>query len=239
MGHKVNPRSFRLGIIKTWNSKWFGRGRAYAKNLREDVRIRKYIEQKFKEGGVTAIEIERSPDSVNVIIQTAKPGVVIGRGGAGVDQVKKDIEGKILKNKKSNLQINIKEVDKPMLQARIIAQNIAQDLEKRIPFRRSVKRMVDQVMKAGAQGVKIMCSGRLNGAEIARTEIQVDGKVPLHTLRADIDYSPAVARTTYGAVGVKVWVYRGEIFDKKNKSTQQQSEIKDIAGQIVSKKRTK
>ncbi len=220
MGHKVNPKIFRIGLSEDWDSCWFESGQKYVEYLEQDTKIRQYLTKKLKDGGVKKVEIERSPDNLNVIIYSSKPGIIIGRNGAGVEELKKYIQKKIIKDKflpnsnkrKTSLQINIKEVSKPQLSAQIIAQNIALELEKRVPYRRAMKRNMESVMKAGAQGVKVIASGRLDGVEIARQETLSKGKIPLHTLRADIDYGVAVARTTYGAVGVKVWIYKGEKF---------------------------
>lgn len=222
MGHKVNPKAFRIGLSEDWNSRWFKRGDDFVKALEQDNRIRRFLKKKLKDGGVENVEIERSPESINITISSSKPGIIIGRGGAGIEEIKKHIDKKIIALKggwkdKLKININIKEVATPQLSAQIVATNIALELEKRIPYRRAMKRNMDGVMKAGAQGVKIICSGRLNGAEIARSEKLISGKIPLHTLRADIDYGFTEANTTYGVIGVKVWIYKGEVFgNKKN-----------------------
>ena len=218
MGRKVNPKIFRIGIIYQANSKWFAQ-KYYSVLLREDVQIRDFLRKKLKEGGVAKIEIERSAGKLTVIIYTSRPGVIIGRGGGGIEELKKQLKQKYLGSKKVDLNINIQEVDRPDLNAELILQGLIAQIEKRIPFRRVMKRGIEQVIQAGAQGVKIIMAGRLNGVEIARTETLSQGKVPLHTLRADIDYSRGTARTTYGAVGIKVWVYRGQIFKKQKKQT--------------------
>lgn len=214
MGHKVNPKIFRIKNIHTWNSKWFA-GRALASQLKEDVTIRRFVEKKLKEASVDRVTIDRSADSIDVTVHTARPGVIIGKGGAGIDDLKRHIAIKILKYKKIKINLNIKEVNRPNLSARIIAQNVAIDLEKRMPFRRVMKKYIESAMKAGAEGVKISVSGRLGGAEIARREKLVVGRMPLHTIRADIDYARLAAATTYGAIGVKVWVCKGEVFKPK------------------------
>ncbi len=216
MGHKVNPKIFRIGISRTWNSKWFSR-RHYIKHLRQDVVIRKYIETKLKEASLDQVIIDRSNEKIEINIYSARPGIIIGKGGSGIETLKKYIQTNILKNKKIKLDINIKEVAQPNLSAHIVAQNVALDLEKRMPYRRIMKKHIDQVLKAGAKGVKIICAGRLGGVEIARTEMLAEGKIPLHTIRADIDYSRLVAHTTYGVIGVKVWIYKGEYFAKSKK----------------------
>jgi small subunit ribosomal protein S3 len=221
MGHKVNPKIFRVQGSTNWNSKWFALGRDYAKKTEEDVKLRRYIMKKLAEGGVDNIEVERSREKVKITIFSAKPGFIIGKGGAGVEEIKNYIVKKILKNKDLQVEIGIKEVKNPQLSALIVARNIAMEMEKRIPFRRAMKKSIEAVMKAGGQGVKIICGGRLDGAEIARREMLSQGKMPLHTLRSEIDYARTTAQTTYGVIGIKVWIYKGEYFakaeEKKNK----------------------
>lgn len=209
MGQKVHPKIFRIGTIYSWKSRWFA-NRDYQELLRADIKLRRWLKKKLRGAAVAGIDIERSASSLTVNIQTAKPGLVIGRGGAQVEELKKEIKRQFLKPK-DNLQLNIQEVTNPMLSAEIVVENMILELEKRLPFRRVMKQAIDQVMKAGALGVKVEVGGRLNGAEIARTEKLIVGKVPLHTLRADIDYARGAARTTYGVIGVKVWINRGEI----------------------------
>lgn len=216
MGRKVNPRIFRIGIINESSSKWFAQ-KNYSVFLKEDVQIRDFIRKKLREAGIARIEIERSSGTITIIIQTSRPGVVIGRGGAGIEDLKKIIKQKFLGSQKVSLNINILEVDKPDIVAELILQGLITQIEKRLPFRRVMKRGIEQAMNAGAEGVKVVMSGRLNGAEIARTETLSEGKVPLHTLRADVDYSRGTARTTYGAIGIKVWIYRGEVFEKETR----------------------
>lgn len=215
MGQKVHPTAFRIGVIRGWKSKWFTR-KDYAVYLEQDVRIRKHLQKKLKDAGVSMIHVERSASGIIINLFTSKPGIVIGRGGAGAEELKKEIQKKFL-DKNTKVTLNIHEVQKPLLDAQLVAQGIMEQLEKRIPFRRAVKRSLEQVMQAGAKGVKVIVKGRLNGAEIARSEKFAEGSVPLHTLRADIDYARGAAHTTYGTVGVKVWIYRGEIFDKDQK----------------------
>ncbi|MDZ7798060.1 MAG: 30S ribosomal protein S3 [Patescibacteria group bacterium] len=217
MGRKVNPKIFRLGTTQSWKSKWFSR-KNYSKYLKQDTKIRKFLRNKLKGASVAKIGIERSANNITINIHTSKPGLVIGRGGAGADQLKKEVKNKVLKNPKGSLKVNITEVSQPNLNAEIVCQSVIEQIEKRIPFRRVMKRTLDNVMKAGAKGVKITVSGRLNGAEIARTEKLAKGQIPLHTLRADVDYSRGNAATTYGSIGVRVWIYKGEVFedDKKN-----------------------
>jgi len=214
MGQKVNPKIFRIGETNQWNSKWFS-SRDYVKFLQQDTLIREFLKKELKEAAVSRIEIERSATNITVIIHSAKPGVIIGRGGQGVEDLKKKIASKFL-DKKVTLNINIQEVADPSLSAELVAQSIVADLEKRIPYRRAIKQAVSRVEKTSAKGVKVMVAGRLNGAEIARTEMSSFGSLPLHTLRADIDYAFTIARTTYGVIGVKVWIYKGEKFKKDN-----------------------
>lgn len=216
MGKKINPKVFRLTTTKTWTSKWFADGKQYIKNLEQDVRVKRFLLKKLREAGVDRVEMERSAEKVTIGVYTAKPGVIIGRGGTGVEDLKKLIHGKFLFSyKPGNINLNIFEVDRPNLSAMILVQSMAIDIEKRMPFRRVMKQTMNKVERAGALGVKIIISGRLNGAEIARSEMLTSGKVPLHTLRADIDYARGVASTTYGAIGLKVWIYKGDKFERE------------------------
>ncbi len=216
MGQKVNPRIFRTGVITSWSAKWYAED-DYAKFLEEDIKIRKFLKKKLRDAALGGVEIMRSPGKLEIKIHSAKPGLIIGKGGSKVDELKKEIIRKFLFDKKTNVEISINEVDRPNLSAEIMVQNIANEIEKRVPYRRVMKRAIDAVRKAGAQGVKIQVSGRLNGAEIARTETLSEGKIPLHTLRANIDYSRGAAITTYGTIGIKVWIYKGEVFDGDKK----------------------
>lgn len=211
MGQKVNPIGLRLGVIRTWDSRWFARGPQYAENLHEDIRLRKYIKKKLKHAGIAKIEMERAAKKLKVIISTARPGVVIGKKGAGIDGLKADIQR--LTN--SEVFVNIQEIRKPDLDAQLIAESIALQLEKRISWRRALKKAMSSAIRSGVRGIKIQVSGRLDGAEIARTEWYNEKSVPLHTLRADIDYGTAEALTTYGIIGMKVWVYRGDILSTR------------------------
>ena len=213
MGQKVNPKGFRVGVIRDWDSSWYAR-KEYSDYLLEDYQIRKYLKKRLFDSGLSRVEIERAAGRIKVNIYTAKPGIVIGRGGAEVDSLKKALEK--MTGKKVNIYIN--EVKKPELDAQLVAESIASALERRIAFRRAMKQAAGRTMRMGAGGIKIMCSGRLGGAEIARTEWISDGKVPLHTLRADIDYAVAEADTTYGKIGVKCWIYKGEVLPEKNGS---------------------
>ena len=207
MGQKVNPKGLRVGIIKDWEGKWFADKRNYSNFLIEDVKIREYIKRKLYQAGISKIQIERAANRIKVSIHTAKPGIVIGRGGAEVDALRKQLD----KMTGKQVHVNIVEVKTPDTDAQLVAENIASQLEKRIAFRRAMKQTVQRSLRMGAKGIKIACSGRLAGAEIARTEWYSEGKVPLHTLRADIDYGFAEANTTYGKIGVKVWIYKGEV----------------------------
>lgn len=210
MGQKVHPIGFRLGFTKFWNSRWYAE-RDYPALLHEDIKIRKVVKEKLSHAGVSKIEIERSAQTAKINIFTAKPGIIIGRKGAEVDKLKKDLA--TLTGKQ--IFINIMEVKKPEIEAQLVAENIAMQLIKRIAFRRAMKKSVVTALRFGAQGIKIRCSGRLAGAEIARAEWYKEGRVPLHTLRADIDYGFAEAKTTYGQIGIKVWIYKGEILPEK------------------------
>ena len=215
MGHKVNPKAFRLGQSVQWSSKWFVR-KNYAETLRQDIGIRKFVKNKLKESGIDLVEIERTPAEIILNITAAKPGMIIGRGGEGIELLRKEIISKFMKTKQM-VKINIQEVDNPNTSAEVMLYYMITDVEKRIPFRRIMKQSIERVMKAGALGVKITMSGRLNGVEIARTETLAQGKIPLHTLRANIEYARGAAFTTYGAIGVKVWIYKKEVFNKNVK----------------------
>ncbi|MGN0435856.1 MAG: 30S ribosomal protein S3 [Wujia sp.] len=213
MGQKVNPHGLRVGIIKDWDSKWYAdtKNGEFADNLVEDYKIREYLKKELFSANVSKIEIERTADRVKVNVYTAKPGVVIGKGGAGIEKIK----AKVQKLTTKKLIIDIKEIKKPDLDAQLVAENIAAQLENRISFRRAMKSCMSRTMKAGAQGIKTSCSGRLGGADMARTEFYSEGTIPLQTLRADIDYGFAEADTTYGKVGVKTWIYHGEVLPTK------------------------
>ena len=212
MGQKVNPHGLRVGIIKDWNSKWYAEA-DFADYLVEDHKIREFLKKKLYSAGVSKIEIERASDRVKVIIFTAKPGVVIGKGGAEIEKLKAEVQ----KMTSKKLFVDIKEVKRPDRDAQLVAENIAQQLENRVSFRRAMKSTMSRTMKAGAKGIKAAVSGRLGGADMARTEFYSEGTIPLQTLRADIDYGFAEADTTYGKVGVKVWVYKGEVLPTKTK----------------------
>ena len=216
MGKKVNPKILRMGVTKTWPSLWFETGDKYIKNVRQDIGVRKYLIKEFKEAGVEKVEIIRSVNKMEINISTAKPGIIIGRGGNGAEELKKKLHDKFLKTfRLGEINLNIKECNRPNLSAQITVQSMTLEIEKRMPFRKVMKQALGKIERAGALGAKIVIAGRLNGAEIARTEKLVWGKVPLQTLRADIDYARGAAHTTYGAIGIKVWIYKGEVFEKE------------------------
>ncbi|MGY0373521.1 30S ribosomal protein S3 [Clostridium sp. JNZ J1-5] len=212
MGQKVHPHGLRVGVIKDWDAKWYANDKNFADNLVEDDKIRKFIKNKSYSAGISKIEIERTPKRVKINIYTAKPGMLIGKGGKGIDDLKAELVSMV---SEKNVIINIVEVKKPEVDAQLMAENVAQQLEKRISFRRAMKQTIQRAMRSGVKGVKTACSGRLGGAEIARTEQYHEGTIPLQTLRADIDYGFAEANTTYGKIGVKVWIYKGEILPKR------------------------
>ena len=215
MGHKINPTSLRIKITESWKSKWFSKN-AFAKQLAEDVKIREYLELHLKKAGLVRIDIERFNDGgITVIIKTTKPGLIIGKGGAGIEDLKKKVKQKL--GIKQELKINIEEIRDVNLQAQVIANGIVEQLEKRAAFRRLMKQSLEQIMNAGAKGAKVAIGGRLNGADIARTEHLSAGKIPLHTLRANIDFARSTAFTTYGTLGVKVWIYKGDVFEERSK----------------------
>lgn len=211
MGQKVNPIGLRLGINRTWDSNWYDE-RNFAEKLNEDLKIRKYIRARLQRAGVSRIEIERTSKRITLTIYTARPGIVIGRKGAEVDKLKVELQ----KITDKEIQLNINEIKRPELDAYLVAENVAKQLEAKISFRRAMKKAIMFAMRMGAEGVKISCAGRLGGAEMARTEQYKEGRIPLHTLRADIDYACTMAKTTYGIIGVKVWICKGEILDRFN-----------------------
>ncbi len=211
MGHKVHPTGFRLGVIKEWTSKWFADSKNYPDFLNTDLKVRDFIKQKLKQASVSRVQIERPARNARITIHTARPGIVIGKKGEDVEALRQTVA----KMMGVPVHINIEEVRKPELDAMLVAESVAQQLERRIMFRRAMKRAVTNAMRLGAKGVKICVAGRLNGAEIARTEWYREGRVPLHTLRADIDYGFAEAQTTYGIIGVKLWIFKGEVFEQQ------------------------
>jgi small subunit ribosomal protein S3 len=218
VGQKVHPKGFRLGIIRTWDSNWYA-DKDYTVLLHEDYKVRKTVKERFYTAGISKVEIQRTGNRVRVTIHTAKPGIVIGRGGSEVEKLK--VELGVMTGK--NININIQEIKRPELDGQIVAENVAQQLEKRISFRRAMKQTVQRTMRVGAKGMKIAISGRLGGAEIARTEWYAEGSVPLHTLRADIDYGFAEANTTYGKIGIKVWINRGEVAPEAKQKPKQKA----------------
>ena len=210
MGKKANPIGMRVGITRTWESNWFDE-RDFANKLAEDLLLRNYIRNRLQRAGVSRIEIERTPKNIKVTIHTARPGLVIGRKGAEVDKIKEELE----RLTKTEVHVNIHEIKRPELDAYLVAENIASQLVAKVSFRKAMKRAIMSTMRMGAEGVRIICSGRLGGAEMARTEQYREGRIPLHTFRADIDFARAIARTTYGTVGVKVWICKGEVLGAK------------------------
>ena len=213
MGQKVNPIGLRLGIIRGWESNWYG-GKDYADKLVEDQKIRKYIFARFSKGGISKVIIERTMKRITITISTARPGVIIGKGGSEVDRIKEELKKLTTKD----VQINIFEIKRPELDAKLVGESIAQQLRARISYRRAMKQAIASAMRVGAQGIKVVCSGRLGGAEMARTEMYKEGRIPLHTLRADIDYHVSESNTIYGKIGIKVWIFKGEVYGKRDLS---------------------
>jgi len=209
LGHKVHPYGFRLGYNKNWKSRWFS-DKKYAEYVFEDNALRKYVKEKLFHAGISKIEIERAADKIRLILFTARPGIVIGRKGAEIEKLRAELKGKFARD----FVIEVNEIRRPETDAQLVAESIAQQLERRVAFRRAIKKTLGMAQKFGAQGIKVQCGGRLGGAEIARTEWAREGRVPLHTLRADIDYGVALAKTTYGVIGIKVWVFKGEILNE-------------------------
>jgi small subunit ribosomal protein S3 len=229
MGQKVHPTGFRLGIASDWTSKWYADGDQYARLLNSDLEIRAFLKRKLAQASVSRIQIERPARSALITIHTARPGIVIGKKGEDVEALRREV-AKRMGLELNNVKINIEEIRKPEIDAQLVAEGIAQQLERRIMFRRAMKRAVGNAMRLGALGVRVNVAGRLNGAEIARSEWYREGRVPLHTLRADIDYGFAEARTTYGVIGVKVWVFKGEVFDLETKTIEQTPDARRAAG---------
>jgi len=214
MGQKINPNGLRLGVIRDWTARWYAGSKHYAENLAADLKLRNHIKKKLAHAALSKIVIERPAQNVSITLHTARPGIVIGKKGEDIEKMRQEL-GKMAGRP---VHVAIEEVRKPELDAQLVAESIAQQLEKRIMFRRAMKRAVQNALRLGALGVKVMVAGRLNGAEIARTEWYREGRVPLHTLRADIDYGTAEAYTTYGVIGVKVWIFKGEVFDRDEQS---------------------
>ena len=217
MGQKVNPVGIRLGITREWSSKWYAGKKLFPQLVHTDFRVRAFLRKKLAEASVSRIDIERAANRVNITIQTARPGIVIGKKGEDIEKLRQDT-AKLLGRPVADIRLNIAEIRKPELDAQLVADGIAQQIEKRVMFRRAMKRAVMSTMRSGALGIKVRLSGRLNGAEIARTEWSREGRIPLHTFRADIDYGFGEARTTYGVIGVKVWIFKGEVFEKEDLS---------------------
>ncbi len=213
MGQKVHPIGIRLGIVKDWSSTWYADSKMFPEYIRADHQVRVYIKKKLKDASVSRITIERPSNKINITIHTARPGIVIGKKGEDIEKLRSEVS-KMIGMPIQDVRININEIRKPELDAQLVAEGIAQQLERRVMFRRAMKRAVTNTMRVGAEGIKVKVGGRLNGAEIARSEWYREGRVPLHTLRADIDYGTAVANTTYGVIGVKVWIFKGEVFEK-------------------------
>lgn len=219
MGQKINPSLFRLGSGAPWYSRWFADPKKFSHFLEQDVKVRKYLEKKLRLSMVDRVDIERTtPTSIKIIVETARPGVVIGRGGSGIDVLREELVKKFIKDSKMKVEVVIREVANPAQSAKVLATTVALDIEKRVPFRRAMKNVIEQASKSGIKGVKVKISGRLNGAEIARRETLSQGSLPLHTLRANVDYGYARANTTYGSIGCKVWLYKGLILNKKEKA---------------------
>tara|TARA_R110000787_G_scaffold187093_20_gene298963 strand:- start:1083 stop:1769 length:687 start_codon:yes stop_codon:yes gene_type:complete len=222
MGHKVNANGFRLGISTKWTSNWYAEGEAYVKNLAKDMQVREFLKKKLAAASVSKIKIERPSKSARVTIATARPGIVIGKKGEDIEKLKREVAVR-MGLKPESVHISVEEIRKPELDSQLIAESVAQQLERRIMFRRAMKRAVQNALRQGAQGIKIQVGGRLNGAEIARVEWYREGRVPLHTLRAHVDYATAEAKTTYGIIGVKVWVFSGEVFDERRSNKKEEA----------------
>jgi small subunit ribosomal protein S3 len=221
MGHKVNPTGLRLGITTSWQSRWFGTKKAFRDHLRKDVEIRSFIQANWKQAAIASVHIERSTNVLRLIIETSRPGVLIGRGGTGIEDLTRAVKKRFFQGKKIDLKIEVQEVKNAEANAVLVGQQVAEQLERRVPFRRVLKGMLDQVeSQKGVEGVKIEISGRLGGAEMSRREWLSRGKIPLHTLRADIDFARVEARTTYGVIGIKVWIYKGEKFEAREPEVQ-------------------
>lgn len=212
MGQKVNPNILRIGVIKSWDSKWFATKKNFSKLMLQDLEIQKIVELRLKDAAIAKIEIQRTANKVVVLIHSAKPGLIIGRQGAGIESLKDELEKKF----HEEFSLSIREINKPALEAKLLAESIAEQIEKRVSYRRAAKVGVEKAIEAGALGAKVFCAGRLNGVEIARSEFFSRGKIPLHTLRADISYAMVHAKTAYGTIGVKVWIYRGDVFKRKS-----------------------
>jgi small subunit ribosomal protein S3 len=232
MGQKVNPLGIRLGITREWSSRWFAGREQFAQQLHTDFQVRGFLRKKLAEASVSRVQIERAAKKVNITIQTARPGIVIGKKGEDIEKLRAETAA-LLGMSVGDVRLNIAEIRKPELDAQLVADSIAQQIEKRVMFRRAMKRAVMSTMRSGALGVKVRVSGRLNGAEIARTEWYREGRIPLHTFRADIDYGLAEAKTTYGVIGVKVWIFKGEVFDKPESAESAEADAAALAAAPV------
>ena len=232
MGQKVNPIGMRLGITREWTSRWFAGREQFAQQLHTDFQVRGFLRKKLAEASVSRVQIERAAKKVNITIQTARPGIVIGKKGEDIEKLRAETAA-LLGMSVGDVRLNIAEIRKPELDAQLVADSIAQQIEKRVMFRRAMKRAVMSTMRSGALGVKVRVSGRLNGAEIARTEWYREGRIPLHTFRADIDYGLAEAKTTYGVIGVKVWIFKGEVFDKPESAESAEADAAALAAAPV------
>ena len=232
MGQKVNPLGIRLGITRDWTSRWYAGKRQFPAHVHTDFRVREFLKEKLAEASVSRIQIERAAKKVNITIQTARPGIVIGKKGEEIEKLRQET-AKLLGMASGDVRLNIAEIRKPELDSQLVADSIAQQIEKRVMFRRAMKRAVMSTMRSGALGVKVRVAGRLNGSEIARTELYREGRVPLHTFRADIDYGLAEAHTTYGVIGIKVWIFKGEIFDKAEIERQEAAAAESEAAQAA------
>ncbi len=223
MGQKIHPKSMRLGVIRTWDSKWFSKGKLYRTLLRQDQEIKEYLGNRLKDAGLAGIEFMRTPQSLTIVVNVARPGIIIGRGGQGAESLREEIKKKFFTKEKMNFRVNIVEIKNPSLSAAIMLHEMILEVEKRISCRRVMKHAIDRIIKAGAKGVKVQMGGRLDGAEIARRELLSSGSSPLHTLRADIDYAMGTAHTIYGTIGIKVWIFKGEVFEVKSEKLKDKS----------------
>ena len=233
MGKKVHPTGFRLNSIFTWDSKWFAKKSDFRKYLQLDHDLKVYLKKELKHAGIAKIGVEKAANNLVINIHAAKPGVLIGRGGAGIEELKVKLKKKFFASEKVQLELNILEVAKQALNAQLVLLGIATEIEKRVPFRRVMKQAINKVDRAGAKGVKIAIAGRLNGAEIARSEKLLSGKIPLHTMRANIDYAEGVANTIYGVLGIKVWIYKGDLFNDSKKQADRKSFVKKVAKKVT------
>lgn len=215
MGQKVHPKIFRIGYLYSWDSRWFARKHDYSLQVKQDIQIKKFLKKELKACGVANVEIERTPNVMTIVLHSARPGMIIGRQGVGIEELRKKLITRFFSGQKSTVNISVMEIDQPQMNAQLVASAMVEEIEKRLPYRRVMKQTLDRVQKAGAKGIKVLVGGRLNGAEIANREMLSWGTIPLHTLRAHIDYARGTAHTMQGTIGVKVWIYKGEVFDEK------------------------